>query len=190
MAIKYGKKKTKQHNILYTIVTAILLCAVFLAMVSYLYNKTEEEEYESLHVQTKQIKDDIILQLTSDRENLATMANFAAKLYSDGDDYSLLFDSFKSIGMIENIGILNPDNTFATKAGTTNMEGAISFEEEKEKTQKKEQPEKRSVQKKNKNSIENLFAEPDKALLLGLIMLLKSEKADEGLIMALTYILS
>ena len=133
MAIKYGKKKSKQHNILYTIVTAILLCAVFLAMVSYLYNKTEEEEYESLHVQTKQIKDDIILQLTSDRENLATMANFAAKLYSDGDDYSLLFDSFKSIGMIENIGILNADNTFVTKAGSTNMEGVISFEEEKEK---------------------------------------------------------
>ena len=121
MAIKYGKKKSKQHNILYTFVTAILLCAVFLAMVSYLYNKTEEEEYETLHVQTKQIKDDIILQLTSDRENLATMANFAAKLYSDGEDYSLLFESFKSIGMIENIGILNADNTFATKAGSTNM---------------------------------------------------------------------
>ena len=133
MAIKYGKKKTKQHNILYTIVTAILLCAVFLAMVSYLYNKTEDEEYENLHVQTKQIKDDIILQLTSDRENLATMANFAAKLYSDGDDYGLLFESFKSIGMIENIGILNADNTFVTKAGSTNMDGVISFEEEKEK---------------------------------------------------------
>ncbi len=133
MAIKYGKKKSKQHNILYTIVTAILLCAVFLATVTYLYNKTEDEEYENLHVQTKQIKDDIVLQLTSDRENLATMANFAAKLYSDGDDYSLLFDSYKSIGMIENIGILNPDNTFATKAGVTNMEGIISFEEEKEK---------------------------------------------------------
>ena len=133
MAIKYGKKKSKQHNILHTIVTAILLGAVFLAMVSYLYNKTEEEEYETLHVQTKQIKDDIVLQLTSDRENLATMANFAAKLYSDGEDYSLLFESFKSIGMIENIGILNADNTFATKAGTTNMDGVISFEEEKEK---------------------------------------------------------
>lgn len=133
MSIKYGKKKTKQHNILNTIVTAILLCAVFITMVGYLYNKTEDEEYENLHVQTKQIKDDIVLQLISDRENLATMANFAAKLYSDGDDYSLLFESFKSIGMIENVGILNPDNTFATKAGITDMEGSISFDEEKEK---------------------------------------------------------
>lgn len=131
MAIKYGKKKSKQHNILYTIVTAILLCTVFLGMVSYLYNKTEDEAYENLHVQTKQIKDDIILQLISDRENLATMANFAAKLYSDGDDYSLLFESFKPIGMIENIGILNADDTFATKAGVSKMQGAISFEEEK-----------------------------------------------------------
>ncbi len=39
-------------------------------------------------------------------------------------------------------------------------------------------------------AITNLFNEPDKALLLGLIMLLKSEKADESLIMALTYIMS
>ena len=133
MAIKYGKKKSKQHNILYTIITAITLCAVFLVMVNYLYNKAEDEAYENLHVQTKQVKDDLILQLTSDRENLSTMANFAAKLYSDGEDYSLLFQSFTPIGMIENIGILNKDNTFSTKAGTIDMSGILSFEEEKEK---------------------------------------------------------
>ena len=39
-------------------------------------------------------------------------------------------------------------------------------------------------------AIQNLFNEPDKALLLGLIMLLKSEKSDESLIMALTYFMS
>lgn len=39
-------------------------------------------------------------------------------------------------------------------------------------------------------ALENLFAEPDKAMLMGLIMLLKSEGADEMLIMALMYILS
>ena len=133
MALKYGKKKSKQHTILYTIITAILLCAVFLGMVSYLYNKAENEAYENLHIQTKQIKDDIILQLTSDRENLATMANFAAKLYRDGSDYSLLFESFKPIGMIENIGILNPGDTFATKAGVIDVQDSISFEKEKAK---------------------------------------------------------
>ncbi len=133
MAIKYGIRKYKQNNILYTVIIAFLLCAVFLGMVGYLYNKTADNAYESLHIQTKQIKDDIILQLTSDRENLATMANFAAKLYSDGDDYSLLFESFRSIGMIENIGILNADNTFSTKTGTIKIDGDISFEEEKEK---------------------------------------------------------
>ena len=46
------------------------------------------------------------------------------------------------------------------------------------------------VEKGKNNPIETFFAEPDKALLLGLIMLLKAEKADEALIMALTYILS
>lgn len=133
MAIKYGKKHSKQHNVLYTVIAAILLSVVFFTMVNFLYNKAEEEAYESLHVQTKQVKDDLILQLTSDRENLSTMASFAAKLYSDGDDYSLLFESFKPIGMIENIGILNPDNTLSTKAGTSSVTGELSFEEEKSK---------------------------------------------------------
>ena len=133
MAVKYGKKKYKQHNVFYTIIAALLLCTVFLTMVVYLYSETEEEAYENLHVQTKQVKDDLILQLKSDRENLQTMASFASKLYRDGDDYSLLFESFKPIGMIENIGILNADNTFSTKAGTADVSGVMSFDEEKEK---------------------------------------------------------
>ena len=133
MAKRYDRKKQNRANILYTIIASILICSVFIGMVDYLYSQTEEVAYENLHVQTQQIKDDIILQLISDRENLETMANFAAKLYSDGSDYSLLFDSFKSIGMIENIGILNPDNTLSTKNGTTSLDGTISFEEEKKK---------------------------------------------------------
>ncbi len=62
----------------------------------------------------------------------------------------------------------------------------VMAEERKERT---EQPQiKEEIPKKQ--GIENLFDEPDKALILGLIMLLKSEGADESLIMALTYILS
>ena len=126
----YGTKKYKQHYILYTIITAILLCAVFFALVSTLYSSAQEEAYENLHVQTKQIKDDISLQLISDRENLATMANFAASLYSEEERYDIMFESFKPIGLIENIGILNEDNTFVTKAGVIDVQGVISFEEE------------------------------------------------------------
>lgn len=62
------------------------------------------------------------------------------------------------------------------------------FREAEEKTQEKEII--KPVEKPRKTSLENLFNEPDKALILGLIMLLKSEGADESLIMALTYILS
>ncbi len=131
MAIKYGKKQHRQSNIIYTVIAAILLCVVFITMVSYFYNAAEDEAYETLHIQTKQIKDDIELQLLSDRENLATMANFAAKLYSDGENFNLMFDSFKSIGLIENIGILMPDNTFITKMGSMDLNGKISFEDEK-----------------------------------------------------------
>ena len=133
MAKRYDRKRNNRTNIIYTIIASILIITVFIGMVDYLYSKTEKVAYENLHVQTKQIKDDIILQLTSDRENLATMANFAAKLHNDGSDYSLLFDSFKSIGMIEDIGILNPDNTLTTKSGTVSLEGILSFEDEKEK---------------------------------------------------------
>ena len=130
MAIKYGKKQHIKNNILYTIIAAILLCIVFLTTVSCFYYVAEDEAYENLHMQTKQIKDDMELQLLSDRENLATMANFAAKLYSDGENFDLMFNSFKPIGLIENIGILMPDNTFITKAGTLNLNGQISFDEE------------------------------------------------------------
>jgi len=133
MALTYERKKHKQTNTIQTVITVILLCVVFLTMVSYFYKSAENEAYENLHVQTKQIKDDMQLQLISDRENLATMANFAAKLHSDGESYNLMFDSFKPIGLIENIGILNPDNTFITKAGSINLDGRISFEEEKTK---------------------------------------------------------
>ena len=130
MAITYERKKQRQNNILYTIVTAVLICAVFFAMVTSFYIKAEEDAYEMLHIQTKQIKDDLTLQLQSDRENLVTMANFAAKLYSDGESYDRMFDSFKPIGLFSNIGILNPDNTFVTKMGSIDLNGKISFEEE------------------------------------------------------------
>ena len=131
MAVKYAKKKYKQHNVLYTIFTVFVICSVFLCMIGYFYNNARIEAEENLHVQTKQIKDDIRLQLISDRENLATMASFAAKLYRDGETYDLMFESFKPIGLIANIGILGPDNTFSTKAGTIDLDGLISFEDEK-----------------------------------------------------------
>ena len=105
MAITYERKKQKHSNILYTIITAVLICAVFLAMVTSFYNKAEDDAYEMLHIQTKQIKDDLTLQLKSDRENLVTMASFAEKLYSDGESYDLMFESFKPIGLFSNIGI-------------------------------------------------------------------------------------
>ncbi|MBR5586567.1 MAG: GGDEF domain-containing protein [Clostridia bacterium] len=130
MAITYERKKQKQNNIFYTIATAILICVVFLSMVASFYFEAEQEAYEMLHIQTKQIKDDLVLQIKSDRENLVTMANFAAKLKADGESYDLLFESFKPIGLFSNVGILNPDNVFVTKRGTVDLNGKISFEEE------------------------------------------------------------
>ncbi len=130
MAITFRHKKQRQHYVLYTVITTILLCSIFLAMVGLLYADAKNEAEENLHIQTKQIKDDITLQLISDRENLSTMANFAATLYSEEERYDIMFESFKPIGLIENIGILNRDNTFVTRTGTLNVSGDFSFEEE------------------------------------------------------------
>jgi len=130
MANIYGKKKRRQPNILYTILAAILICAVFLSMVSFFYIEAENEAYEMLHIQTKQIKDDLTLQIKSDRENLITMSHFAAKLYSDGESYDRMFESFEPIGLFSNIGILNFDNTFVTQKGSIDLNGKISFDDE------------------------------------------------------------
>lgn len=130
MATTYERKKRKQSNILYTVITTVLICTVFLAMVTSFFIKAEDDAYEMLHIQTKQIKDDLTLQLKSDRENLITMANFAARLYADGKGYDRMFDSFKPIGLFSRIGILNPDGTFITKDGTVDLSGKISFEEQ------------------------------------------------------------
>lgn len=132
MAVKYAQKQYKQNNILFTGITILLVCAIFLFMVGYFYVKAESDATESLHIQTKQIKDDIHLQIVSDRENLATMASFASKLYRDGEGYDLLFESFKPIGLIKNIGILSQGDILSTKAGSIDLRGLISFEEEKE----------------------------------------------------------
>lgn len=130
MTLKKEKKKNGRTNILYTIVCALLICVVFLSTASYLFKNAEDEAYEMLHIQTKQIKDNLVLQLKSDRENLVTMANFASKLYADGEGYDRMFASFKPIGLFSNIGILNPDNTFVTKKGKIDLSGKISFVDE------------------------------------------------------------
>ena len=130
MSSSFINKSNKKINVLYTVIVSLLLCSIFLGLVTILYEETKEEAYENLHVQTKQIKDDITLQILSDRENLSTMASFASKLYRDGEDYHIMFEAFKPIGLIENIGILNPDNVFVTKTGSMDLSGRISFEEE------------------------------------------------------------
>lgn len=63
------------------------------------------------------------------------------------------------------------------------------FEQEKKVPVKQETQKQEKTSDKN-NPLESILNEPDKAILLGLIMLLKSEGADEALIMALMYIMN
>ena len=64
------------------------------------------------------------------------------------------------------------------------------FKEESKETPKPPKKENKPQPQVKQNTLETLFAEPDKAMLMGLIMLLKSEGADEMLIMALMYIMA
>ena len=130
MSKTYEQNKKRNFSVLYTATSVLLIIAIFSLMAASFFKQAEEDAYEMLHIQTKQIKDDLTLQLQSDRENLVTMANFAAKLYADGEGYDLMFESFKPIGLFSNIGILNRDNTFVTKVASIDLDGKISFAEE------------------------------------------------------------
>jgi diguanylate cyclase (GGDEF)-like protein len=103
-------------------------------MIYYTYNQAVEVAFENLHLKTKEIKDDINLQMYSDRENLYTMASIAANLYSEGKSYDVLFQSFKSIGLIEEIGILTPENNFLTKMGSVKSQTDMTFSAEVQKS--------------------------------------------------------
>ena len=144
-----------RNRITYTILVVILLSVVFVTMINYVYHTAENSNSETLHTRTKEIKDDITLQMISDRENLFTIASMAENLYSQrgvitsiineqtitdivnavkpiyehSTDFSILFDSFESIGLIDEIAILLPGNTLITKRGVGIAEG-ISYSDE------------------------------------------------------------
>ncbi len=119
-----------RHRIAYTIAVAVILILVLLAASSYVYSEARREGYEELHAQTKEIKSDMELQVKSDMENLTTMARFAAALYENDESFKILIDSYKKIGIIDDIGILTDDNILYTRAGTKDVTGTLDFEKE------------------------------------------------------------
>lgn len=94
----------------------------------------------------------------------------------------------------ENADVSAKTNAQQLKPKITNM--PPNFPEEKVYPDFKEYFNKETQKQRGKTEIsgklgfEKLLEEPDKAILLGLIMLLKSENADKWLIYALMYILS
>ncbi len=133
-------KKTENVNIkrnLYAVIcaflTVILLGVVIGIMIRSVYVFSEEEAHEKMHLETQQIKRDLNLQMTSDIENLTTIANFASTLYENGDGYSLVFDSFEKIGLFERIGILLPDGHYITKNNSVYLGEKLPFDKEVEK---------------------------------------------------------
>ena len=125
-----GKNQNKHKRIIYGIVVALLLVAVFLNMLGYVYETERENAFEELHMKTKGIKEEISLQMVSDRENLLTMAKLAAALYEEGGNFDVLLNTFEPIGLIEELGVLMPDNTYHKKSGTYDATGRLSFEED------------------------------------------------------------
>lgn len=123
------------NNIMTAIVAVLLLVGIFATMVTEIYAREEAECYEDLHIQTKQFKDDIEQQIASDREMLSLVANLAAELYQSEQEMNLVFDSYEPTGLISNVGILQPNNTFMTKKGLLDFTGRLSFVDEVKKGQ-------------------------------------------------------
>lgn len=130
--VNFKKLKQRTDKIIYTVIATILLVAIIASMVSYTHKKSVAESYEMLHTRTQHIKEDLRLQMISDHENLDAMASFVAELYSINNEegFDILFNSFKKIGLLEDIGILLPNNIFITKRGMTDLSGKISFDDE------------------------------------------------------------
>lgn len=124
-------RKRNISVIIYAVIAALLITSVIGIMISHVFKIYKEDSFENLHLETRQIKRDINLQFISDRENLITMANFASKLYEDGETFELLFRSFTEIGLFEDVRILTQDNTYYSKKGRGTS--VLSFDEEKTK---------------------------------------------------------
>ncbi len=128
------KSVTKKWNVLYnTVVAMILICVVFAVLMSFFYQYAENKAYDELRAEATYIEKDLSIRIKADRRNLINLANFAATLYADGRTYDIMLESFEPIGLVTNIGILTPDNTFITKVGSMDLSGKISFEDEAKK---------------------------------------------------------
>lgn len=125
-----SKTRNMRMKILYTAFACVLLGVVLFTMLSYIYLDTEKTAFHDLHLETRHVKENIEIQIVSDMENLSTLANLAAKLHSNGENFDLLFKSFNPIGLIENIGILMSDGMLYTKTGSADMNEKISFNSE------------------------------------------------------------
>ncbi len=147
------KKSFKLKNkILVTGAMIISLLLVVFFMLSYVYNASVENCYTELENQVSKVKSDIYLRMTSDSEQLKTIANFAGsileneemtRIFSSAnqnglteDDMAVLqsemtvvFNSFQESGLINNLEILLPGNELITTSGSYNVNGQMSFEE-------------------------------------------------------------
>lgn len=108
-------------------------------MISYVYDNAEKNASKELHIYTKEIKDDINIQLKSDTENLFSLANIASELYTQatisGNEYSeeaydFLFRTYVKTGLIEHIALFFPNNTLITRLGSVSLTGKLLFENE------------------------------------------------------------
>lgn len=133
------KSKTIKHlnntrkEITFTAIVCLMLAISVLLAIFVVFNNAEEEGFNELHLETKNIKDSIELQIVSDSENLNTIANLASKLYDDGEDLSVLVKSFKPIGLIREVQILFPDESLLSKSGSHDISGWTDFDVEAEK---------------------------------------------------------
>ncbi len=118
------------RGIIYTVVMLVLLLTAILGIVRTVYDNAEEEAFSKLDLETMQYKKSISVQIISDRETLASMANLIGEKY-DISEYNKVCQNFEDVGLCTDIGLLVPGDILITKRGELNVSGKLSFEEEK-----------------------------------------------------------
>ncbi len=131
MKKSFWKINSWRDRVVFTLLVIVTLILSMLTVISYMYGHSETEAFERLRLETLNLKTNIRVQLTSDRETLNAMASLVSERYADIESYEHICKKFESFGLCEEIGILLPGDVLITKHGRLNVKDKISFESEK-----------------------------------------------------------
>ncbi len=118
---KTFRTKQIQNRVLYTLIAIFLLICVFVATMGFIYTIIERDAYTDLERQTDSLSYELDSRLVAERNNIVSTARLAENLYATYgvEGLDLMVKNFNSVGLIDNIGILLPNNNLLTRIDIT-----------------------------------------------------------------------